>query len=106
MDTYGITLEEYDQLLAFQDGKCYICQRSPRYNMDVDHDHAMEKVLLGGFSPIVAKRLSIRGLLCKLCNRRILPAARDNVEVLERAIRYLTHPPAFCVIDDPRRHVA
>lgn len=79
VQTYGISTEDYERILAYQEGKCAICHRTPRYNMDVDHCH---------------KTGVIRGLLCKLCNRRLLPAARDDAANLARAIHYLQFPPA------------
>jgi len=61
----------------------------------VDHDHKLEKLLIeSGIDPIDAARMSVRGLLCKRCNRRLLPAATDKQEVLARAITYLDDPPA------------
>jgi hypothetical protein len=86
-ETYGITEAEYAALLAAQDGACAICRRKARYNLDVDHSHS-------AVSRGLSVRDSVRGLLCKLCNRRLLTAARDDVAVLLRAIEYLNHPPA------------
>src|SRR5690349_25055115 len=38
--TYDITGEEYDSLLDWQGGRCYICQQMPRsQRLAVDHDH-------------------------------------------------------------------
>lgn len=56
MVTYGITLEDYDRMLAAQGGACKACgSTSPgrRKHFDVDHDHATGE---------------IRGLLCSPCN--------------------------------------
>lgn len=52
---YGITLEDYNKLLAEQSGKCYICNREPYSNkpLHVDHCH---------------KTGEVRGLLCARCN--------------------------------------
>jgi hypothetical protein len=89
-ETYCISLEEYSAILASQDGACGICGRKPRYNLDVDHDHAVERALRAqGVPECEAKRRSVRGLLCKLCNRRLLPAVRDDIVTLERAQVYL-----------------
>lgn len=98
-ETYGITLAEYDEIRDAQDGRCAICRRAPRYNLDIDHDHELERVLLAQYSQPTARRMSIRGLLCKLCNRRLLPAVRDQIEPLERAISYLRLPPAFAILE-------
>lgn len=56
---YGMTVEQYDELLSAQDGVCAICggeQTHGRTFLDVDHDHATG---------------AIRGLLCSHCNRAI-----------------------------------
>lgn len=53
---YGITIEDYYQMLAEQEGVCGICggQQNPRYRyFDVDHNK------LTGL---------VRGLLCRRCN--------------------------------------
>ena len=47
--TYEITREEYDQLFAWQDGRCYICGRRSKKRLAIDHDHRTNEV---------------RGLLC------------------------------------------
>jgi hypothetical protein len=77
--TFNITVEEYDQILAFQDGKCAICGRAPKPGKRhaVDHDHKT------GF---------VRGLLCFMCNRRVLGAR--SAEVLIKTAAYVTDPPA------------
>lgn len=90
MENYGITEAEYKALLGAQGGVCAICKGKRSYNLDVDHDHTLEKLL--------GVRSSIRGLLCKQCNRRILRAVRDSIELLESAIRYLQDPPAQQVL--------
>jgi hypothetical protein len=75
---YGITLEEYEGILAAQGGGCAICESvTPRYKgrviFHVDHDHATGKV---------------RGLLCHPCNM-VLGYVVDSVEMLQRSIQYL-----------------
>ena len=55
--TYGITIDEYDRLLASQSGGCAICGgQSGGKNLAVDHDH---------------KTGAVRGLLCKRHNTAI-----------------------------------
>lgn len=83
---YGITVEEYWELAAKQNHQCAICgctketakrgrvsAHSDEYWLHVDHDHATGKV---------------RGLLCLSCNVA-LGYARDDVSILEAALRYL-----------------
>jgi hypothetical protein len=53
----GLSLAEYDALLAAQGGGCAICGNPPKTRrLDVDHDHKSGKV---------------RGLLCHRCNRAL-----------------------------------
>jgi hypothetical protein len=72
---YGITKEDYDNLLAKQAYQCAICGRKEPtgYNWHVDHCHSSGKV---------------RGLLCSKCNQG-LGLFEDNVDVLYRAAEYL-----------------
>lgn len=72
----GITLKQYDKLLEKQNNKCKICgTKIPggRGRFHIDHNHSTGK---------------IRGLLCMNCNR-MLGHAKDNIEVLAKAIIYL-----------------
>lgn len=77
--TYDITLEDYDNLLKFQNNKCAICECESKISdgrnrrLHVDHDHKTGK---------------IRGLLCKGCNTS-LGVFKDSKEILQRAINYL-----------------
>lgn len=77
---YGITLDDYDKLLAEQNGGCAICDFEPDEGrfLHVDHDHATNK---------------IRGLLCHRCNQG-LGYFRDDRWTLKRAAAYLRSPPA------------
>lgn len=72
---YGITLEQYNELLAKQKGICAICKEpSPNgKRLCVDHCHKTGKV---------------RGLLCDICNKGV-GHFRDNSEYLRAAINYL-----------------
>ncbi|MEV0470738.1 endonuclease VII domain-containing protein [Streptomyces prunicolor] len=88
-NTYGLEPGEYQALLDYQNGMCAICGQQRRYRLDVDHDH---------------KTGLVRGLTCRLCNRRILPGARDDPEVLRNAAAYLENPPALQFLG-PRYHV-
>jgi hypothetical protein len=78
--TAGITLDDYNALLASQGGVCAICGK-PETTMRlgtlrelaVDHCHVTGKV---------------RGLLCSQCNHG-LGNYRDNPELLRKAAEYL-----------------
>lgn len=73
---YGITLEQYDELLDKQEGKCVICERHHselNRRLAVDHNH---------------KTGEIRGLLCTYCNHRVIGQHRDPAK-LRRMADYL-----------------
>lgn len=90
-ETYGVSEQEYQAIVDFQGGVCAICKGKRSYNYDLDHDHALEK--------IVGTRASVRGALCKTCNRRLLKACHDDIEILIAAIQYLLDPPAHQVLN-------
>jgi hypothetical protein len=74
--TYGLTVEEYNQMLIDQKGACAICnihQTELDRILCVDHDH--ETGL-------------IRGLLCSNCNTGI-GYLKDSKEILINSIKYL-----------------
>lgn len=76
---YGISLEEYETLLADQGGVCAICKGSKTFGKGdtptfaVDHNHVTNLV---------------RGLLCNKCNRA-LGLFEDDIERLLSAVLYL-----------------
>jgi len=72
---YGISSEQYDEMLGRQGGKCAICREECRTGkaLAVDHDHDTG---------------AVRGLLCRACNGAI-GALDHDPEVLRAAIRYL-----------------
>lgn len=84
--TYEITVEEYDRMLKNQGGVCAICKGGRSYNLAVDHDHSLVDKL--------GMRASVRGLLCKRCNK-FLRDIRDNRVILYDGIDYLLNPPAI-----------
>jgi hypothetical protein len=43
---YGITLEEFDAMVAHQDGLCALCARRPSDTLCVDHSHDTEMLRL------------------------------------------------------------
>jgi predicted nucleic acid-binding Zn-ribbon protein len=77
---YGITLEQYEEILTIQGGKCAICGRSEPGKSEskqaffcVDHCHETGKV---------------RGVICRRCNIGI-GHLMDSVDLLSKAIFYL-----------------
>lgn len=90
-ETYGISECEYQAIFTAQGGVCAICKGKRTGNLDVDHNHAIERELVAdGIPKPEATRRSVRGLLCRRCNRRLLPAARDDERILGAAAMYLT----------------
>lgn len=73
---YGITPQQYDEVLDSQNGVCKVCDRPcpTGERLTVDHDH-----LTG----------AVRGLLCRNCNAG-LGNFKDDPELLERALQYLS----------------
>ncbi len=74
---FGITPEQYYELLELQGGVCKICGNlrlaSNQDRMGIDHCHKEEK---------------IRGILCNWCNSG-LGQFGDNIDLLKKAIEYL-----------------
>jgi hypothetical protein len=73
---YGVSAEQYDAMVAAQDGRCLICKNPPppeQRGLVVDHCHATGRA---------------RGLLCNNCNA-LLGMAADDVSRLRAAIDYL-----------------
>jgi hypothetical protein len=81
--TYGISLEQYSEMLAAQGGVCEICKEEETFRggrngdsempLAIDHDHETGE---------------IRGLLCTTCNKAI-GAMRDDPARLDAAAAYL-----------------
>jgi hypothetical protein len=77
---YGLTIEEYDAMLAAQGGGCFICGRPPRddISLHVDHDHSTG---------------AVRGILCFCCNNALADFQEDPA-LLRKAVTYLAaHDP-------------
>lgn len=73
-DKFGITYEQYCEMLADQEHRCAVCRRQQlTKRLAVDHCH---------------KTGTIRGLLCDKCNRGI-GLLGDDIGTLARAIAYL-----------------
>ena len=68
---YRISVTDYNNMLAIQDGRCAICKRLPfKYKLAVDHNHETG---------------TVRKLLCNVCNKylhileawKFLPIAKN-----------------------------
>jgi hypothetical protein len=72
---YGITQEQFDQMLVDQNNKCKICDNVFKNSKEthIDHCHSTNKV---------------RGLLCNGCNMA-LGQFMDNTDIMDNAIKYL-----------------
>ena len=73
---FGITEEQYEELLDRHGGLCALCRKSPEdegKSLAVDHNH---------------KTGEIRGVLCGYCNHRILGRHTD-ADLLRRMAYYL-----------------
>lgn len=82
--TYGLSIGEFDKILAKQNGVCAICEQPETArnrktgelrSLAVDHCH---------------RKLHVRALLCSSCNR-MLGLSKDNPSVLRKAADYLEY---------------
>ena len=72
---YGISLQDFDDMVANQNGKCAVCQNAFKNSVDtcVDHNHATGQ---------------IRALLCNHCNRAI-GLFKESIDSMKSAVKYL-----------------
>ena len=70
---YGMSMQDYEALVAQQGGVCRICKTKPARPLFVDHSHASGRV---------------RGLLCHPCNAA-LGFMRDDPVIAAAATEYL-----------------
>ena len=79
---YGISIEQYEEMLEKQGGGCAICGKGPSKSrrLAVDHDHSCcsSDMTCGG---------CLRGLLCTTCN--VWLGFYENEEWMNRASAYL-----------------
>jgi hypothetical protein len=71
---YGLTEEEYNNMVLSQNNMCAICNKPSDRTLHIDHDHITGKV---------------RGLLCSNCNLGI-GLLQEDLIILDRAIEYLS----------------
>jgi DNA-directed RNA polymerase subunit RPC12/RpoP len=70
---YGLSLEQYNQMLENQGYKCALCGGDLEGKYGVDHDHIT---------------LKVRGILCYNCNHG-LADFHDDMDLLALAISYI-----------------
>ena len=81
---YGITVEQYEDILANQGGGCALCGKTPEQegrNLAVDHDHVTGE---------------IRGILCSYHNHRVIGRHRDG-NLLRKMAEYVERHTGFFV---------
>jgi hypothetical protein len=76
--SFGMTLEEFEERSAAQDGRCEICRKpnlkgGVRISLSVDHNHTTG---------------AVRGFLCNPCNT-LIGRAGDSIPHLLKVIEYL-----------------
>jgi len=70
---YGITPNEFDEMVFRQQGRCAICGAEPSKRLVIDHDHSSGKV---------------RALLCDSCNHLVGYIEREP-DLIEKTSAYL-----------------
>ena len=68
---YGISPEQYDEMIKSQEAKCLICEKNRK--LVIDHNH---------------KTGEVRGLLCNQCNAGI-GYFYENPSIMKKAIKYV-----------------
>lgn len=78
---FGVTIEQYDEMLRAQGGRCAICLDLPssKRRLAIDHNHQTG---------------AVRGLLCGQCNT-MLGKSRDSIEILLKGVGYLSRETAL-----------
>jgi hypothetical protein len=100
--TYSLAPGEYEALLAFQNGRCYVCGKQPRKRrLAVDHDHSC-------CPGEISCGRCVRGLLCAADERGCNYAVVGNLEgavwglktAVARLAMYVATPP-FRLMKNP-----
>lgn len=88
--TYGISPEQYNELLTKQKHCCKICKRPETdfaRKLAIDHDHGTGEIF---------------GLLCQMCNHTLIGKYRDP-EIFKAAARYLKQGTGWFVPEDKKK---
>lgn len=90
--THRMSLEIYEMIKAFQDGRCPGCLTAQGISraLAVDHEHYRAGC---EHDHKTSCEECWRGLLCGTCND-VLAHCRDSIPMLERFIEYIRNPPA------------
>ena len=91
--TFGISSQQYEELLEAQGGCCAICKRHhTEFNkrLAVDHAHTDSSDIPAGM---------IRGLLCFHCNHLVV-GRHTNADIFENAANYLRTHTGWMVPED------
>ncbi len=78
---YNLTLEQYDEMMAQQNGVCGICKKKDFRRLSIDHDREC-------CSGQKSCGKCVRGLLCSACNRS-LGLLGDKLVSIMRVVDYL-----------------
>lgn len=71
---YKLSQEQYEQLLKIKGNQCWICGSPPKNrDLNIDHNHNL------GFKPE-----AVRGLLCFMCNYKLVGKMGDRPDSVER----------------------
>lgn len=90
MYTYGITSEQYQELLKKQNYSCAVCGKHETEftrKLAIDHDHKTKEIF---------------GLLCNVCNRVLIGKIREP-ELFLKAAAYLRKGTGWLVPDKKRK---
>jgi hypothetical protein len=82
---YGLSLEEWQEIVDRQEGVCAICRKLPKTGrLCIDHEHIKGWKKL----PPQQRKLAVRGLLCFFCNSRYCSRG-ITIEKAENMAQYL-----------------
>jgi len=73
---YGLTVEEWLELMAAQDWKCPVCHRRSGVQWVTDHEH----VPMWKHKPPEERKRYVRGVLCAYDNRWHVPSRMSSVQ--------------------------
>lgn len=83
LSIYGLSESEWVKLIADQGWKCAICHKSSAtWNTDHEHVFGWRKM------PAKTRKIYVRGILCWLCNKNIVPS-NFSAERATRMAKYL-----------------